>query len=213
MKQDRQTKEKLLRAAKEEFLKKGYMKASLRNICKKAGVTTGAMYFFFEDKENLFGALVEKPLGEIYGIMKAHYEEEDALCEDLDYSKPEDVRHILFTLHSEENNLAMLEAIEYLYKFRDEFLLLLTKAQGSKYENCIDMFVELSERHYRHMAEVMDISFGKKGLDENTLHCLVHLQMETFIHPLTHGLTLEQAKVQMTAMIKYLAGGWYGLWQ
>ena len=37
------------------------MKASLRNICKEAGVTTGALYFFFKDKEDLFAALVEKP--------------------------------------------------------------------------------------------------------------------------------------------------------
>lgn len=218
MKQNRQTKEKLLLAAKEEFLEKGYMKASLRSICKKAGVTTGAMYFFFEDKEDLFGALVEGPLKEIYGIMKAHYEAEDDICAGLDYSKPEDVRRILLTLHSGEDHLAMLEATEYLYRFREEFLLLLTKAQGSKYESCIDMFVELSEKHYRRMAEIMDSFFGGKKtdritLDENTLHCLVHLQMETFIHPLTHGLSLEQAKVQMTAMVKFLTSGWYGLWQ
>ena len=41
----------LIEAAKKEFLEKGYNKASLRNICAKAGMTTGALYFFFDNKE------------------------------------------------------------------------------------------------------------------------------------------------------------------
>ena len=53
MKDERETKDKLLISAKQEFLEKGYQKASLRNICKNAGVTTGALYFFFQDKEDL----------------------------------------------------------------------------------------------------------------------------------------------------------------
>ena len=38
-------------AAKEEFLQKGFQKASLRNIVKQAGVTTGAFYGYYESKE------------------------------------------------------------------------------------------------------------------------------------------------------------------
>ena len=42
-----ETREKLLKSALAEFSEKGYMKASLRKICADAGVTTGALYFFF----------------------------------------------------------------------------------------------------------------------------------------------------------------------
>lgn len=51
MKEEKETKERLLISAKKEFVEKGYLQASLRNICKNAGVTTGALYFFFQDKE------------------------------------------------------------------------------------------------------------------------------------------------------------------
>ncbi len=47
------TKAKLIDAAKKEFLDKGYEKASLRKICADADVTTGAMYFFFKNKQRL----------------------------------------------------------------------------------------------------------------------------------------------------------------
>jgi len=43
--ENKETRQHLLECAKREFLEKGYMKASLRNICKAAGVTTGALYF------------------------------------------------------------------------------------------------------------------------------------------------------------------------
>ena len=34
----------ILKAAEIEFLEKGFVNASLRDICQKAGVTTGALY-------------------------------------------------------------------------------------------------------------------------------------------------------------------------
>ena len=45
-------------AAMQEFLEKGYKSASLRNIVKTAGVTTGAFYGYYNSKEDLFEALV-----------------------------------------------------------------------------------------------------------------------------------------------------------
>ena len=46
---DSETRKELLKCAKKEFMDKGFMGASLRNICQKAGVTTGAMYFFLQE--------------------------------------------------------------------------------------------------------------------------------------------------------------------
>ncbi len=71
--ENKETRQHLLECAKREFLEKGYMKASLRNICKEAGVTTGALYFFFKDKGDLLAALVEEPLRQLYAIMEEHY--------------------------------------------------------------------------------------------------------------------------------------------
>lgn len=47
-------------AAKKEFLEKGFRSASLRNIVKSAGVTTGAFYGYYSSKEELFAALVDE---------------------------------------------------------------------------------------------------------------------------------------------------------
>ncbi|HAC31005.1 MAG TPA: TetR/AcrR family transcriptional regulator, partial [Treponema sp.] len=54
-----ETKNRLLESAKKEFLEKGFTAASLRTIAANAGVTTGAMYRHFKDKDAFFCALVD----------------------------------------------------------------------------------------------------------------------------------------------------------
>ena len=52
--------ENLLKSATEEFLEKGFMKASLRNISSKSGVSTNSIYTRLKDKEGLFSAIVKE---------------------------------------------------------------------------------------------------------------------------------------------------------
>ena len=73
---DSETKERLLACAKKEFVEKGYAKASLRAICREAGVTTGALYFFFQDKDDLFCSLVSHVLIRVRELIAAHRETE-----------------------------------------------------------------------------------------------------------------------------------------
>lgn len=51
--------ERIMECAKKEFLAKGYTDASLRMIASEAGTSTNSIYVRFQDKEGLFGAIVE----------------------------------------------------------------------------------------------------------------------------------------------------------
>lgn len=51
-------KDRLIESGKQEFLTYGYAQASLRRICNNAGVTTGAFYSCFSNKEDLFCSIV-----------------------------------------------------------------------------------------------------------------------------------------------------------
>ena len=52
------TRDELVRAATDEFFACGYSGASLRQICARAGVTTGALYFFFKNKQDLLKSVI-----------------------------------------------------------------------------------------------------------------------------------------------------------
>lgn len=59
-----QSKEKLLRAAIAEIADRGYEKARLVDIAKRADLTVGSIYTWFEDKTDLFNAALEFAIAE-----------------------------------------------------------------------------------------------------------------------------------------------------
>ena len=76
------TLENIHRAAKAEFLEKGYKDASLRNIVKSVGMTTGAFYGYYKSKEELFEAKMcirDRRMSDLKGI---------------EYKRFEDIKHI-----------------------------------------------------------------------------------------------------------------------
>jgi TetR/AcrR family transcriptional repressor of nem operon len=63
---DSLTKQKLLDAAQELMLAKGYTATSVDEICEEAGVTKGSFFHYFESKEHLGRAVAER----FYASMK-----------------------------------------------------------------------------------------------------------------------------------------------
>ena len=59
------TRHALLEAARSVFAKRGYHGAAAEEIVRRAGLTRGALYHHFEDKKDLFRAVVEEMQTEI----------------------------------------------------------------------------------------------------------------------------------------------------
>ena len=176
------------------------MKASLRNICKEAGVTTGALYFFFKDKEDLFAALVEEPLKQLYLTMEEHYAAEMR-------SETQVVR-----LEQNDDDLeTSREIIRQMYANRDAFLLLLTKSQGSRFENCLDEIVDISEQQYRRLCDMVTGATGRPRIDDYMTHWMAHIMVDTFMHLFLHESEESMALKHVDALTRYLARGWMGM--
>ena len=62
--------DRVLECAKEEFLSKGFLDASLRTIAQEAGTSTGSIYTRFGDKEGLFRCLVEPVVDEFRAMFR-----------------------------------------------------------------------------------------------------------------------------------------------
>jgi AcrR family transcriptional regulator len=63
-----QSKEKLLRAAIAEIADRGYEKARLVDIAKRADLTVGSIYTWFENKTELFNAALEFAIAETQAL-------------------------------------------------------------------------------------------------------------------------------------------------
>lgn len=60
-----QTKEKILDAAQEEFAQLGFDGASYNRIIERAGLSKGAMYYYFDDKVDLYCTVLERVIEHI----------------------------------------------------------------------------------------------------------------------------------------------------
>lgn len=200
MGEDRETRNKLLDSAKQEFLEKGYMKASLRAICKNAGVTTGALYFFFQDKEDLLKQLVEEPLQGLAAVIQSHLSEE--LNMDASFASADE---------DSEDIRAASEIVHFMYQNYDIFEILLTKSQGSAYEDIVSRYADWGEEHYNALAELMSDKLGVHKPDQYMIHWMAHMQVDAFVHLFTHEPEEEKAVRHMEEIVVYLVSGWNGL--
>ncbi len=200
MAEDKATKERLLASAKQEFLEKGYMKASLRTICKNAGVTTGALYFFFEDKEDLLRELVEEPLKELMAVIQHHLSEE----------MEEGVTVVNLSTDTRDIEAAK-EIVCCMYRYYDIFLILVTKSQGSRYEDIVSRFADLGEEHYETLAAMAAEKCGVEKLDRYIIHWMSHMQINAFTHLLTHEPDVEKALDLIEEIVVFLVSGWNGM--
>lgn len=204
MKNDHETKERLLVCAREEFLEKGYQKASLRSICKKAGVTTGALYFFFQDKEDLFSAIVQPTLDQIREMAEQHVRQELMMLQNLPGADKDN-------MHDDHN--ATEQILHVLYKNYDICQMLLTNSQGSRYENCLDEIVDLFENGQHALAQEQAKQLGVQPPDDYILHWVIHIELDAYVHILLHERNEEKALKHMDQVLDYLLAGWEALFR
>lgn len=197
MKAGRETKEKLIASAKAEFMEKGYAKASLRKICANAGVTTGALYFFFDDKEDLFRAIVEPPLATLVDMMQEHFMEDEQI-----FSRPDAYEH----QEGDHDEIAEL-LIHHLYQNYDAFLLLLTKAQGTAFADSLEQIVDMTEQRFAvAVGWIARQKAGRRQANFYLIHWMAHMTVDAFVHLLTHereeAMAVEQMKVILNFIVK-----------
>ena len=142
--------EKLIEVSKKEFLKNGYINASMRTISEEAGTTPRSIYTRYGDKEGLFAALVDGPAKELKELFTSYME---------GYSRrPVDVQKTLF--HNDEfeheYNGYMESIIDLIYSRQEEYRLLICCAEGTRYASYIDEIVEIDERYTLRFIEETD---------------------------------------------------------
>lgn len=64
------TQAQILDAAESEFAKHGLSGARIGNIAKRAGITTAMIHYYFNNKEGLYLAVLQRPVREIQEILQ-----------------------------------------------------------------------------------------------------------------------------------------------
>src|SRR4051812_29197918 len=70
-----QNREKLLEAARKVFAEKGYGEATARDIVRQTDLASGTFYNYFDDKQDVFNALLDEMGEQARGLARAQRQE------------------------------------------------------------------------------------------------------------------------------------------
>ena len=76
--------DRILAAAGELFLEKGYTNTTMRDICQASQLSTGAVYFYFKGKDAIYTSICEDSFHVLMDLFKASLEGVDAPLERLE---------------------------------------------------------------------------------------------------------------------------------
>ena len=188
-----ETKKKLLESAKKEFLGKGFIGASLRTIAANAGVTTGAMYRHFKDKDAFFCALVDDVIDYVTSMVMLANTDNHQLFDQMSIKN-----HMTF-----ENESAK-SLINYMYDHFDAFTLLLTKSAGSTHENFRDEICDLYTKNFDTICKWMyKQKIATKKIPQMTVHTIASTVINAYCEIVLHNLDKKEALAYIKSIVEF----------
>lgn len=195
-----ETRERILQAAKDEFTQRGFQGSSLRRISAGAGVTTGAIYFFFEGKDDLFDAILSEITVPFARSMRDHYEAEHNYLE----KKAED--------NQEADIDVGMELIDFYFEKRQTWDILLGNQDHPSVKAFLDHFVDESTEHYLYLLELARKEDPKRApVDPFAVHQFVHMQVDTMMNLVSHDFNKEEMKKHSRIVTKMLRAAFTAL--
>ena len=190
--------EEILKAAKEEFLTLGYTEASMRNIAKKANLTTGSLYYRFLDKAEMLDAVVGNEAEELLTMFKRIQN---------DFAKKEIENQVSEMGSYTENGLHVM--IDYIYDHYDAFKIIICRSKGSKYEFYIDSLVDIEvENTYRFISELKAKKLKVREPSEDLIHILCTSFFASIFEVVQHDMKREEALNYADEIYAFNEAGW-----
>lgn len=183
----------ITRAAHEEFLSCGYQKASLHKIAEKAGVTTGAIYTRYKNKDALFVSLLQdfmNKLNDYFAPAAAEYDKAKQL------GTPQ---ALLDAINFEERIY-----IKLLTECYDECTLFFCRSGGSSVEALLnDLIRYKTEQTVEFFAQV----YGKAP-NPDAIRLLMGSQFGYFRQLLDEHMEEERMLTCLRALLDFFNAGW-----
>ena len=183
----------IIQAAYSEFLTYGFQKASLHKIAERAGVTTGAIYTRYKNKDALFVSLLQN----FFETMRALF---TPIAEEYEKAKhsaqPGD---ILRAINAEERIYFQLLTGHY-----DDCTLFFCRSDGSSVET---MLHELMDRKAEQTVEFFFQVYGKEP-NADAIRLLMGSQFWYFRQLLDQHMEEGRMLICLQAVLDFTNAGW-----
>ena len=185
--------DRIIQAAYSEFLSCGFQKASLHKIAEKAGVTTGAIYTRYKNKDALFVSLLQnffETMQILFAPVADEYEKAKRSA------NPED---ILRTINAEESIYFQL-----LTEYYNDCTLFFSRSDGSSVEMILK---EIMNTKTKQTVEFFSEVYGKAP-NEEAIRLLMGSQFWYFRQLLNERLNKDEMFACLRTILDFFNAGW-----
>lgn len=195
---ERSTRQAILEAAQAEFLEKGYQRAGLRDIAKKAGVTTGALYGYFKNKEEVFAALVRPHYDHMFQSYRNILTSFNRLSAQDQCENMEGFSHA-----------GIRQMADYMYAHKAAFKLILCCSEGTPFNDLVHRMAQLDvEATHDFRSTVGEAGIPSAPVNPTLEHMLTSGMFSTFFELIIHDVSQEEAGEYLEQLLAFYTGGW-----
>ena len=190
--------DKIIRSATTEFLKFGFSKASLHKIAENAGITTGALYTRYKNKDALFCSLIK----DVLSTFRANSASVSTLYYEAQTSK--DPEKFITAIRTEEKIY-----LDLLFEHYEACVLFFCRNTGSSVEHMLNQMLETKAQES--IAFLKNLS--GKDINLDGIDLILTEQFHFYRKILEKGYTKEQAVSCMNNLDAFIEAGWKDLFQ
>lgn len=185
----------ILRAARKEFILRGFKDASMRTIAKDANVGLSNIYNYFTNKDEIFLEIVSPARDELFAFVKEKHTEKY-----IDFN-------FMSTLAYQEETVDVY--IQLLIKYQEEIRLLLFYSQGSTMENFRETLTEyLTDVSNNHKAIVKSHYPQVHEVSSFFTHTLCAFMVSIVGEIVTHDMEKHKIREFFREYFRFQIAGW-----
>lgn len=185
----------ILRAARKEFILRGFKDASMRTIAKNANVGLSNIYNYFKNKDEIFLEIVSPARDDLFAFVKDKHTEKY-----IDFN-------FMSTRAYQEETVDVY--IQLLIKYKEEIRLLLFYSQGSTMENFRETLTEyLTDVSNNHKAIVKNHYPQVQEVSSFFTHTLCAFMVSIVGEIVTHDMEKHKIREFFKEYFRFQIAGW-----
>lgn len=185
----------ILRAARKEFILRGFKDASMRTIAKDANVGLSNIYNYFKNKDEIFLEIVSPARDDLFAFVKDKHTEKY-----IDFN-------FMSTRAYQEETVDVY--IQLLIKYKEEIQLLLFYSQGSTMENFRETLTEyLTDVSNNHKAIVKNHYPQVQEVSSFFTHTLCAIMVSIVGEIVTHDMEKHKIREFFKEYFRFQIAGW-----
>lgn len=189
--------EKIVIAAKKEFLTYGFKDASMRRIASDSGMSVSGLYKHFPGKESMFVSLAAPAYDGFVELYRKSVEETHRTLDTTDLSHIWD--------HSDE----IAGIMKYIYEHFDAFRLIVCKAEGTRYENFLHDVAKMGEESTLIlMDQLKSMGVRLNDFSVKEFHLLTTTYVDAIFQAVRHNFARDEAFHYAETLDKFFTPSW-----